>query len=293
MVDQTQFQKLAEHLRSLGPFLYYPNPGNGGDSLIALGTLLFFERLRLPYKFFSAEEYSKNKCVVTSGGGGLIPDYKTVPAVMRFLAKDASSVTILPSSCFGSEDTLELMDERFHFFAREHATLAHLQKNTKSVHLDFCHDMAFTLTKDTFDLSQPIPLFLSGQRLDYQIKWLNKRRKILALLRNVPPVTQMLRYDVETAVQTSRHLQGNYDISNLIKGQLLTSKQVSSVAHTFYHIIARQKSIITDRLHIAVAAALAGVPCTMRANNYFKNKAVFDASISGNFPHVQFDDQTS
>jgi exopolysaccharide biosynthesis predicted pyruvyltransferase EpsI len=72
----------------------------------------------------------------------------------------------------------------------------------------------------------------------------------------------------------------NLDISML-------GNQVSQVA-PFFESIDRFAEILTDRLHVAIAACLLGKQVHLYPNTYFKNRAVYLSSIKDYFKDVYF-----
>ena len=59
----------------------------------------------------------------------------------------------------------------------------------------------------------------------------------------------------------------------------------------FLNAISQYENIFTDRLHISIAASMLGRKCHLFGGNYFKNKAIYDASIAGYYPNTSFIDQ--
>jgi hypothetical protein len=61
-----------------GKKVYYkPNPGNGGDALIAAGTFDFFRKNRIDYEIISSStkiSELKGKNIVYAGGGYLVTE---------------------------------------------------------------------------------------------------------------------------------------------------------------------------------------------------------------------------
>ncbi len=75
---------------------------------------------------------------------------------------------------------------------------------------------------------------------------------------------------------------GNVDISAMGR----TNKSASG----FFRYLARFETILTDRLHVAIGGALLGRQVHLYANSYFKNRAIFQASLEPYFPLVTFHD---
>lgn len=58
----------------------------------------------------------------------------------------------------------------------------------------------------------------------------------------------------------------------------------------FLNTISQFEQINTDRLHVAITAVLLGKKVNLYPNSYFKNKAVFEYSLS-RFPNINFINQ--
>jgi exopolysaccharide biosynthesis predicted pyruvyltransferase EpsI len=56
----------------------------------------------------------------------------------------------------------------------------------------------------------------------------------------------------------------------------------------FFEAIGEFETINTNRLHVAIVAALQGKNVNLYPNSYFKNKAVFHSSLEPHFPKVRF-----
>jgi exopolysaccharide biosynthesis predicted pyruvyltransferase EpsI len=287
-LGQGDYAELIDALRRAQPFVYFPSSGNGGDALITHATFAFFRRHQLSYELYSPDERLNDQAIVIGGGGGFVDVYRKMSQLVQRLALDAASVIILPSSCLGYERELGLMDERFHFFARESVTAAHVLRHARGAKVSLCHDMAISLMGQRLPEMKNLPLFLSEQPLHYQIRWLLKRPKIVHLLCRELAETSMLRGDIESRLSASEIPRDNYDISQLVKGRMDQEERAAAITRVFCGVIARQKRIVTDRLHVAIACGLMRVPCEMRANSYFKNSAIYEESIKKFFPWVAF-----
>ena len=68
MINYEVFEPLVNHLKSIGPFLFRPNSGNGGDAVIALSCMEIFDTHGLDWQMFTHDRYEKCKSIVYSGG---------------------------------------------------------------------------------------------------------------------------------------------------------------------------------------------------------------------------------
>ena len=68
---------LRSYLRALGPEVvhFHPNPGNGGDALIALATLQLFDECGVRYRIWRDGDETAGETIVYGGGGNLVPPY--------------------------------------------------------------------------------------------------------------------------------------------------------------------------------------------------------------------------
>jgi exopolysaccharide biosynthesis predicted pyruvyltransferase EpsI len=98
----------------------------------------------------------------------------------------------------------------------------------------------------------------------------------------------MLRVDIEAERGRGQVPRENYDISHLVKGKMDREDRAEAIAEVFCGVIARQKKIVTDRLHVSIACGLLGIPCEMKANSYHKNRSIYEESIKKFFPWVAF-----
>lgn len=146
-----------------------------------------------------------------------------------------------------------LPNPRGSFYRRDHA-----QSKDNAPYAEFCHDMAFYLT-------------LAGEQAS-------------------PPPTPgstgyMFRVDDESGLGNLSLPDDNVDVSTL--GDHM------SPASVFLNRVAQCETIYTDRLHVAVAGCITGRSVNMVGGSYFKNRAIFEASIKDRFPNVRFIDNAN
>jgi predicted O-methyltransferase YrrM len=71
----------------------------------------------------------------------------------------------------------------------------------------------------------------------------------------------------------------------------LSFEDAMLTAWCFLQSIRELRAIQTDRLHVAIGAALCGVQCELHDNLYGKNRAVYQHSLAGRFPQVTMSDK--
>lgn len=114
----------------------------------------------------------------------------------------------------------------------------------------FCHDMAFFYTPNRF----PKPT-----------------RKWGLFLRDDPESPQDLQIPEG---------YGNFDISQ--------AGRAKTPIHRFMKTLAKYERIYTNRLHVSIGGALLGREVFLSSNDYFKIRAIFNASLADYFPNVHF-----
>lgn len=257
--------------------LYLPNPGNGGDSLIAAATYQAFERAGVEFELASLDADVTGRVVILSGGGNLVPYYDDVSCALDRFADKAGRLILLPHTVRGHEDLLARLDGRCTLFVRDRASLAHVKRLNAAVDVRLAHDMAFHLDVSSFMGQADL------QRRGQPVVEAKLRQVGLTIqsFREWPSV-ELMRLDIESIVAEPA---SDADISDLFM-MGVNPDEAPLAAWCFLHAISLANHVLTDRLHVGIGAALMRVPCTMRDNAYGKNAAVFDYSLTG-VPHIR------
>jgi exopolysaccharide biosynthesis predicted pyruvyltransferase EpsI len=90
-----------------------------------------------------------------------------------------------------------------------------------------------------------------------------------------------MRGDIE---KRSSGIDGDSDISVLFMEPLVSHEHIERSAWLFARTIAPCTHIVTDRLHVGIAASMLGVACTLYDNIYGKNSQIYDFSLKNHFP---------
>ena len=262
--------RLISELRALEEFTYIPNPGNIGDMLIACATMQLFGHNNIRYKIFK-HDYPILENLVYGGGGIWTQSYKSDWIRFVEIFKKAKKVIILPSSFNDCPELIEVLDERFTVFCREEKSYNYLKSANTKAKIILEHDMAF------HTVVSKIPR-----------KYRN-RKKIISVMDYVRDVTVpsnafLMRQDCES--------YGNYetqlDVSALVGGRENTSKNWANFCSALmFHVVDQAETIVTDRLHVAIAGLLLGKEVYMLDNTYGKLSAVYNHSMK-QFKNIHF-----
>ena len=123
--------------------LHVPNPGNAGNSLLALGTYQAFERHAVKFEVIDLDASVDGKVVFLGGGGNFVPIYgDTRFAFERFLGR-AKKIILLPHTIRGNEDLLTRLDSSCTLFCRDTVSCDHVRSTNPKLNALLAHDMAF------------------------------------------------------------------------------------------------------------------------------------------------------
>ncbi len=267
---------LARFLQTLRgeEVLYYPTPGNGGDCVIQVGAYQALGRAGVTFKPINLQDDVTGRTVMLGGGANLTPLYRELRDALLEgkLLERCGRLVILPHTIRGNEDLLARMDGRVTIFCRDPESYIHVQRHaaTREVHLD--HDMAFHIDVEQFyrdtacytDTSGLFDSLVGGVEQVFDPG-------------DQDTVRPFFRTDGEQAAGVTVP-DGNLDISRIF--ELGTWPENSHKAvWCFFEAIRRSRHILTDRLHVAIAASLLDTPCTFYDNSYGKNRTVHLHSI--------------
>lgn len=281
MVKRPDNSQLIERLQRLRGerFVYFPNPGNAGDSLIAASTYQLFSDLNLEYDLFQDVESFDGRTVVLGGGGNFIPQYRAIRAAILKCYRHAAAIVLLPHTVRGNEDVVSMLGSNADIFCRDVISYQHVLECRSAARAFLGHDMAFGLDVQRFLQDEDL-CRMAKALIDRKIP---KKRPLVQMF-STAPVRFFFRNDKE---KTSRIVpKSSLDLSSLFKSDVQPgSAQVSAAALFLY--LSDPLEVHTDRLHIGIAASLLGKRVYLYDNSYGKNAGVYRHSIHSNFPDVQ------
>lgn len=258
-------QHIAERLRPGGRCLFMPNGGNLGDMLIAAATIQRFEQAGVPWEFLRGRRHAVTPADILAfgGGGSLVPQYDGGIACVASLTQLGAPVVVLPQSLAGHEAFWHAA-HGITVFCRDAVSLEHARRFPHLVALP-ADDMAIglDLAADPFSTVRAI------------------RAAVAA--RGEERILRAFRQDCEAAGPAP---VDTFDVSALAHPQPASVATIQAHACGFLTLIATYSAIHTDRLHVAIAGGLLGIPTWLSDNSYGKNRAVHAASLQGRFPMV-------
>ena len=246
------FKRLAADIREKSngrQVVYIPNPGNYGDGLIRYATKKFFQDFEIRHIEVNVG-YARGRLA-------LLP-FLLSPKKYLFVYGGGGAWCVAYG--FGRS-----IVKFISLFTRDYLVLPSTyelapagkggtyyrrdQTNSKALvpEAKFCHDMAIYLADKT-------PLF----RCDPN-----------------GPTGNLFRTDRESAKDVGRLPADNIDISH--KGNHMSN------GDGFLEMVSRYSEVNTDRLHVAIASAVAGCTVNLEGGNYFKIRAIYEASLADIF----------
>ena len=258
MNDDTLVQTL-EALRGTR-VRFFHQAGNAGDGLIAYATYLAMQRHGIKYETMHNWDDVHGATILVGGGGNLIEGRYAETA--EFIRRHASRnrLILLPHTVSGYADVLQETHRNLTVFCREPVSHAlALLAGAKPANTHLAHDMVFYLEDDHFAPWEMGTGSLAAMRQDGESS-------------GFAPVPQ-----------------GNIDISSSWNGELWQNEKFTrAVVDSLRCFIEPFRQVQTDRLHVSILSALLGKEVFFFPNAYYKNRAVFEHSMSARFPKVRF-----
>ncbi len=255
---ETDFDGLAVAIGELRDPVSLAFRGNLGDALIRAGQLEIEGRSGRAVE--ARLRLGKNpQSVVIPGGGNLVEGYYNSAArALRSLAPDTPGI-VLPHTVRGHYFTLR-RHPRLTITCREVGSYDRLVSDgIEPRRLVLCHDTAFAL---------------QGSDL------------LASVIRGAacPSGTLVaLRSDGESSrpmgSRSAAHAR-SFDVTGSASRHWVTAGEARRGAEHLLCFVAMFEHVVTDRLHVAVAAHLLDRPCWLLPNSYDKNRTVFQYSMA-------------
>lgn len=228
---------------------FYRFPGNYGDSLIWHGTKILLSSLNISEDYVDLESPQNRQTLFIDGGGNFIDYYNDVHDFLTEKAHLYENIVILPHTIFGKRQ-IDVLN------------------NIRGKVTVFCRErVSASFVNESLTHGE---LYLWHDCAFYNSFDPNPKGE---------GILQAFRTDMESAHEELPN--SNIDVS--YNGY--AKKPLDKLLGT----LEKYKQVDTDRLHVALGAALLGKEVRLFPNSYYKNKAVFDYSLA-RFPKVSFID---
>jgi exopolysaccharide biosynthesis predicted pyruvyltransferase EpsI len=288
--------QIHEYLRELAAesdIVFCPNGGNAGDAMIASATYDLFAETGVSFTLFDPEHFDpKGKILIYGGGGNLTPLYQSARMFIERYHRSVRRLIVLPHTIQGHEDLLADLGANVDLLTREAVSYDYVKRVTSGPRVFLADDLALSISPSTYLAKQDRAFRLISRQENgvyRKVKWGALLAREYCRRRCSPAageVLQSFRVDKE---RTRRTLPlGNIDVSRLLKCKNLSPSQAACTTQMLFRFINSYREVETDRLHVAIAAALLGKQVKMYANSYYKCEAVYQCSLAKRFPLIQW-----
>ena len=238
-------EDLLKNLRKSKKKIYFlKNPGNRGDGLIYLSTKKAFSRYKTKYKEIKFPEKINGEILIVSGGGAFSHAFHHMIGFLNFYIPCFDEIYILPQSfdvsCYAVRKFLKKLPKKVKIFCREKYSFKNVKKTVKY--------------KENVFLDHDMAFHLNYK------KW--KKKGIGKLY--------SFRRDLEKSFLKIEKNDTNWDISEGTELQGIS----------FIKDIVEFEEVHSNRTHVAIAAAMLGKKTFVYPSNYFKQKAIYEFSLS-------------
>ncbi len=280
-------ERLLQSLKS-DTVHYFANPGNGGDSVIAHATYELFQKFEISYKIISqtcAQPFDlSDKIIVYGGGGNLVKEYSDAHNFIEQNHKRARRLIVLPHTITDHVPLLSKLGENVVLICRQRTSYAHVKQHAKSAEILLADDLALSL--DSSKILRSKPRHANGISLSKFFKL--KARELCSRTftsAHQPKVLQAFRTDVEkTDIEISKD---NIDVS-IRYGSGTDPDSAHWITHQIFSFINQFDEVRTNRLHVAIIAAMLNKNVLLRPNSNSKCQSVYEYSMKDRFPNVVF-----
>jgi exopolysaccharide biosynthesis predicted pyruvyltransferase EpsI len=279
-------------LRSLNTrVVYIPNNGNAGDSFIAHATYQLFARVGLDYEIGNVYGIYRDRVIICGGGGNLVSHYHDMIDFLKLNLNQWRELIILPHSIRDYEDTLGQLGSNSLIFCRERPSFDFMRKTAPRANVLLSDDVA--LSCDFVETERQMRGRIFSDLRDRQLAVQNAKRlvralKYYAMNLRTPMTLNAIRGDVEKTALIVPF--PNIDLSQAFRANDFLPLSSLHATYWLMQFVRGFTTIRTNRLHIAIMAAMLGKHVRFYDNSYGKNRSVFDLSLRGKFDNVDWVD---
>lgn len=283
--------ELLEQYRGQTVF-YKPNPGNGGDALIAYSAFVLLKKFQMQVRIVRPEDDLTNQVVFYCGGGNLVNYYHHCAEFMKQVHQKVKHFILLPHTIDGHKELLTELGENVTLICREQKSFNYVNSFSNIGQVLLADDLVFNM-----DVTSDFPELPSAKSL---AKVMTLRPMLAAVYRKRQTVgyftkkrvtsksLHAFRDDVE---RTTENLgKENIDVTALINlnPAMDSFELVRETTHRILRFLNQFSEINTNRLHVAIAGALLGKQVNFYGNAYHKNESVYHYSMQGKYPTVNW-----
>ncbi|WP_223241419.1 polysaccharide pyruvyl transferase family protein [Flammeovirga sp. EKP202] len=254
---QEKGRVLVDLFKLKGKKVYYiQNIGNAGDALINQSTFDYFELIGLDYEvinWYDARNL-KEEIIIYGGGGSLVRYYSHCKRALEGIIH-CNQMILLPCTVEGHEDFLRSAGSNLTIYCRERISYDYLKKINHKINVFMSEDMALRYESNAFTKA-------------------NSKKVLKVFREGVEGISRKPCNDISVTLNNADWWR---------------SANCKSVVDSFFNYINEYQEVHTNRLHVAIAASLLDKEVTLYDGSYYKNRAVYEFSLSNN-PKIKIED---
>ena len=258
--------------------IYVPNPGNAGDSMIAYGTFQVFDSMNLNWRIVKREKHNdcyywprfKDKLLFYGGGGNLVGGLYGACKNFLLSNKGRNEIVVLPHTVANEDSFIKGLDKNVKIICREEISYKYVRELMSH--------------KENALLSDDMALHIKGIE-----EYKNKEGE---------GILNCFRKAKDKEASGIKIPADNVDVSSRLKFKSWEHDQKSpqddvdimkQVSLSVFDYLSRFSVINTNRAHMAIGGSLLNREVNMFSNSYYKNRAIYDYSLKGNYPNTRYE----
>ena len=311
-ITKFDFFTIESLLKQRDHYFFYTNPGNLGDMLINYAEIQLFQRIGLNFTLKMYSEINETFDLILGGSGRFISNYMCGFDTWNIMKSPYLRSCIMLSASIRECDELvsEIFDERFTVLLREAESYEYCIRLNKKTRFIRANDMALYINISQIKFDTILPNSIDDPETYFNET--DNTTRILSPFTSVDDyiTTQYRRY-VFTMYRTQQFL---LDIAYNYKGEIVMfyfrndgekklSEDFTNTFHSydlpliawvdhrrieniglwcriFLGMIDSSDIIVTDRLHVGIAAALLNKEVYMYDNTYGKASGIYETSLA-------------
>jgi exopolysaccharide biosynthesis predicted pyruvyltransferase EpsI len=281
---------LADLAARAEPVLYHAVPGNAGDCAINTTAHQLLGRCGIPFEQVGddvAAERTRGRVLVCAGAGNLVPLYDDVRRFLERHHAGCRRLVLLPATIRGHADLLAAFGPNVTLLCRDRPSLEHAGTVARRAQVLASHDVVLHLDVDALRRDArarflPVVSSFAQARRNLRRRWRGLRYD----LHNRGHRGELFAFRTDREIAAGRAVAGaNFDASDEYVADEMSPALALEATWRLLDFLDRYRVVHTDRLHVAILAALLGKAVRLHDNSYGKNRVVYEQSLHA-FPGV-------
>jgi exopolysaccharide biosynthesis predicted pyruvyltransferase EpsI len=218
-----------------------------------------------------------------------VPLYDRTSDFIRKHHHAAQRITVMPSTIRGNEDLIAKA-RNVTFYCRDRKSLEYVRSVSATSEAKFAHDMALMLDLDELaDNSGGWRSYGFSPRRWNRLVVRPRLASMLFRYRNRLSPNSLSAFRIDSEKTGLAIPKMNLDVSGVLgRSRNFTEVESRMATRNMVRFLSRLTDVSTNRLHVAITAALLGLRVNLFDNSYGKNLAVYESSLSQRFKTMKY-----